>query len=87
MVATSTQPGLQVVSRQSYQQRSRMGTNLIVDNPELAKVQISKEENSRPEVVCEKSVFKDFVKFTRKQLCRTLFYNKTAVLRPASLLK
>ena len=36
MVATSTQPGLQVVSRQSYQQRSRMGTNLIVDNPELA---------------------------------------------------
>ena len=36
MVATSTQPGLQVVSRRSYQQQSRMGTNLIVDNPELA---------------------------------------------------
>ena len=32
--------------------------------------------SSRPEVFCEKSVLKNFTKFTGKQLCQSLFFNK-----------
>ena len=34
-----------------------------------------------------KDVLKNFAKFTRKHLCRSLFFNKVAGLRPATLLK
>ena len=34
-----------------------------------------------------KGVFKNFVKFTRKHLCQSLFFNKIAAIRPATLLK
>ena len=34
-----------------------------------------------------KCVFRNFAKFTGKHLCQSLFFNKVAVLRPATLLK
>ena len=42
---------------------------------------------SRPEVFCEKGVLRNFAKFTGKHLCQSLFFNKVAGLRPATLLK
>ena len=35
----------------------------------------------------KKGVLKNFAKFTRKHLCQSLFFNKVADLRPATLLK
>ena len=35
----------------------------------------------------KKAVLKNFSKFTGKNLCRSLFFNKVAGLRPATLLK
>ena len=43
--------------------------------------------SGRPEVVCKKRVLKNFSKFTGKHLCRSLFFNKVAGLRSATLLK
>ena len=42
---------------------------------------------SHPEVFCEKGVLRNFAKFTGKHLCQSLFFNKVAGLRPATLLK
>ena len=36
---------------------------------------------------CKKGLLKNFTKFTGKHLCQSLFYNKAAGLRPATLLK
>ena len=35
----------------------------------------------------KKGVLKNFTKFTGKDLCQSLFFNKVAALRPATLLK
>ena len=43
--------------------------------------------SSRPDVFCRKDVLKNFAKFTGKYLCQSLFFNKVAGLRPATLLK
>ena len=43
--------------------------------------------SSRPEVFCKKGVLKSFAKFTEKRLCQSLFFNKVAGLRYATLLK
>ena len=43
--------------------------------------------SSRPEVLCKKGVLRNFTKFTGKHLCQSLFLNKVAGLRPATLLK
>ena len=40
-----------------------------------------------PEVFYKRSVLKNFAKFTGKYLCQSLFFNKVAGLRPATLLK
>ena len=45
------------------------------------------EGSSRPEVFCWKGILKYFTKFTGKHLCQSLFFNKIAGLRPATLLK
>ena len=42
--------------------------------------------SSRPEVFCEKGVLRNFAKFRGKHLCQSLFFNKVADLRPATLL-
>ena len=43
--------------------------------------------NSRPEVFCNKDVLRSFTKFTGKQLCQSLFFNKVAGIRPVTLSK
>ena len=43
--------------------------------------------SSRPEVLYKKSVLRNFRKITGKHLCQSLFFNKVAGLRPATLLK
>ena len=43
--------------------------------------------SSHPEVFCKKDVLKNFAKFTGKHLRQSLFFNKVAGLRPATLLK
>ena len=40
-----------------------------------------------PGVFYKKSVLKNFTKFTGKDLCQSLFFDKVAGLRPATLLK
>ena len=40
-----------------------------------------------PEVLCKKGVLRNFTKFTGKNLCLSLFFNKVTDLRPATLLK
>ena len=44
-------------------------------------------KSSRPEVFYKKGVLRNFAKFTGKHLCQSLFFNKVAGLRPATLLK
>ena len=43
--------------------------------------------SSLPEVFNKKGVLRNFAKFTGKHLCQSLFFNKVAGLRPATLLK
>ena len=43
--------------------------------------------SSCPEVFCGKGVLRNFTKFTRKHICQSIFFNKVAGLRPATLLK
>ena len=43
--------------------------------------------SSRPELFCKKGVLRNFTTFKGKHLCQSLFFNKVAGLRPASLLK
>ena len=38
-------------------------------------------------MLCKKGVLRNFVKFTGKHLCQSLFFNKVAGLRPTTLLK
>ena len=43
--------------------------------------------SSRPDVFCEKGVLRNFVTFTVKHPCQSLFFNKVGGLRHATLLK
>ena len=53
-----------------------------------AELKIAAENrSSRPDVFCEKSVLRNFAKFTGRHLCQSLFFNKVAGLRPRTLLK
>ena len=40
-----------------------------------------------PEVFFKESILRNFAKFTEKNLCQSLFYNRVADLMPATLLK
>ena len=44
-------------------------------------------KSSHPEVFCKNSAHKNFAKFTGKHLRHSLFFNKVAGLKPATLLK
>ena len=43
--------------------------------------------SSRPKVFYRKGVLRNFAKFAEKHQCPSLFFNKVAGLRPATLLK
>ena len=43
--------------------------------------------SSPPEVFCKKRFLRNFAKFTGKHLCQSLFFNKVAGLRHATLVK
>ena len=43
--------------------------------------------SSHPDVFYKKGALRNFAKFTGKHLCQSLFFNKVAGLRPATLLK
>ena len=46
-----------------------------------------KTRSSRLEVICRKSALKNFTKFTGKQLCWGLFFDKVAGRKPPTLFK
>ena len=46
-----------------------------------------KYRSSRSEVFCSKGALRNFGNFAGKHLCQSLFFNKVAGLRPATLLK
>ena len=48
---------------------------------------LPKCRSSCPEVFCKKGVLRNFGKFTGKHQCQSLFFNKVAGLRPATLLE
>ena len=50
-------------------------------------VKSNHSRSSRPEVFFKKGALTKFAKFTGKHLCQSLFFNKVAGLRPATLLK
>ena len=50
-------------------------------------VSFTNDRSSCPEVLCKKGVVRNFAKLTGKHLRQSLFLNKVAVLRPATLLK
>ena len=52
-----------------------------MDQPNITK------KKQTPEVLFKKGALKIFTKFTGKHLCQSLFFNKVAGLRPATLLK
>ena len=43
--------------------------------------------SSLSEMFCKKGVLRNTAKFTGKHLCKSLFFNKVAGMRPATLLK
>ena len=51
------------------------------------KILSAEARSSRPEVFCKKGVLRNFTNFKGKHLCQSLFFNKVAGLRPATLLK
>ena len=53
-------------------------------SPNLFSCNIQKQPS---EVFCKKDVLRNFTKFTGKYLCHSLFFNKVAGLRPATLFK
>ena len=48
---------------------------------------MNKFKSSHRTYYIKKDVLKNFTKFTGKHLCQSLFFNKVAGLRPATLLK
>ena len=47
----------------------------------------SSSRSSLPEVFYKNGVYRNFAKFTGKNLCQSLIFNKVAGIRPATLLK
>ena len=44
-------------------------------------------QKQSPGGVLKKGVYRNFAKFTGKHLCQSLYFNKVAGLRPATMLK
>ena len=43
------------------------------------------QRSSRPEVFCTEGAPKNFAKFTEKHFCQSLYFNKVADIKPATL--
>ena len=54
---------------------------------EYSKRKLDYIRSSRPEAFCKIGVLRNFAKFTGKQLCQSLFFNKVAGLWSTTLLK
>ena len=65
---------------------SMFAVELLVNSAVVCIVALSFQKHS-PEVFYKKNVLRNFTKFTGKHLCQSLFINKVAGLRPATLLK
>ena len=61
--------------------------NIKKESAKEDKKLIISRRSSRREVFSKKGVLKNFTKLTGKHLCQSLFFNKVADLRPATLLK
>ena len=79
------QQGLDQISAESYHQS--ILTNMVMIQTFYVLILLQSYRSSRPEVFCKKGVLENHAKFTRKHLCQSLFFNKVAFLRPATLLK
>ena len=50
-------------------------------------ISVTEIQKQSPRDVLLKGALRNFAKFTEKHLCQSLFFNKVAGLRPATLLK
>ena len=66
-----------------YERRSESEPN----SSDLTRPNLQKARSSRPEVFCKKAVLRNFAKFTGKDLCQRLFFNKVSGLRLQLYLK
>ena len=57
----------------------------LVDNK--LSIHFGEDQKQPPKVFCKKAVLRNFAKFAGKHLYQSLFFNKVAGLRPATLLK
>ena len=64
-----------------------IGLETFVNHVQLQKVLITKDRISHQICSVRKCVLRNFAKFTGKHICQSLFFNKVAGLRPATLLK
>ena len=63
-------------------------TNVVyISDTKSKEYKAGRYRSSRPEVFSKKGVLRYFTKFTGKHLCQSVFFNKVAGLRPATLLK
>ena len=73
-----------LLTRHKYQEDSPVGTLLVLISFDTIKsIYISiiiTHRSNRREVFCKKSVLRNFAKFTRKHLYKSLFFNKVAGL-------
>ena len=61
--------------------------DVLLKKTEQHDQQILRNRSSRPDVFCKKGVLRNFAKFTGQHLCQSLYFNKVAGLRAATLLK
>ena len=73
-----------LLTRHKYQEDSPVGTLLVfISFDTIKSIYISiiiTHRSNRREVFCKKSVLRNFAKFTRKHLYKSLFFNKVAGL-------
>ena len=73
----------QLYCRQSMQ----VVPNESISSRVLCSLSMPLFRSSRPELFCRKGALRNFAKFTGKHLYQSLFFDKVAGLRPATLLK
>ena len=72
-----------------FQQTSKMGNFATIrrSNLDVYRSLDTLLRSSQRRCSVKKGVFRNFAKFTGKNLCQSLFFNKVAGLRPATLFK